>query len=269
MSEVSRRTFSGAVLSASALAAQERGTGDPARWICRMAGIFGRRRWLSSFPARPRRGPGGSCRARRESTSPNGCPRCLSGPSRSTDWSGEKPQLRWIFTGPSGGFTVEAGGGKARLAVRYYDSPGLSKVPPVQPRPGRHPEGLWEESQRRVWRRPESHHGGGRLPVDGAGPVEREGGALVPRGSGCEPAPTGLRGRGGRRCAGRLLPPAVEAATVDVDDAVAVPGDARVGRHHHASGLRGIEPARARRSGGGFSPSTTCCCIASIQPARC
>src|ERR1035441_7929566 len=36
--------------------------------------------------------------------------------------------------------------GKVRLAVRYYDSPGLSKVPPVAPRPGRHPEGLFEES---------------------------------------------------------------------------------------------------------------------------
>jgi len=50
------------------------------------------------------------------------------------------------FHRPCGGFTVEVGGGKARLAVRYDDSPGLSKVPPVQARPGRHPEGLWEES---------------------------------------------------------------------------------------------------------------------------
>ncbi len=61
-------------------------------------------------------------------------------------WRPEKSKLRWIFTGPSGGFTVEVGGGQARLTVRYYDSPGLSRVPPVQPRPGRHPEGLWEES---------------------------------------------------------------------------------------------------------------------------
>lgn len=61
------------------------------------------------------------------------------------DWGDGKAQLRWIFTGPSGGFTVEAGGGKARLLTRYYDSPGLAKVPPVPARPARHPEGIWEE----------------------------------------------------------------------------------------------------------------------------
>jgi hypothetical protein len=53
--------------------------------------------------------------------------------------------VSWIFDGPCGGSTVEAGAGKVRLAMRYYDSSGLSKVPPVQSRPGRHPEGLWEE----------------------------------------------------------------------------------------------------------------------------
>jgi len=57
-----------------------------------------------------------------------------------------EPSDAMDFTGPCGGFTVEAGGGKVRLAVRYYDSLGLGKVPPVQARPGRHPEGLWEES---------------------------------------------------------------------------------------------------------------------------
>ncbi len=62
------------------------------------------------------------------------------------EWRGEKNQLSWIFTGPTGGFTVEVGAGKVRLAQRYYDSPGLSKVPPVAERPARHPEGLWEES---------------------------------------------------------------------------------------------------------------------------
>ncbi len=62
------------------------------------------------------------------------------------EWRGDKAQVQWIFTGPCGGFTVEAEGGKARLAVRYYDSLGLGKVPPVPERPGRHPEGLWEES---------------------------------------------------------------------------------------------------------------------------
>jgi hypothetical protein len=62
------------------------------------------------------------------------------------EWSGNQPVLRWIFTGPHGGFTVEAGAGKVRLVVRYYDSPGLSKVPPVAQSPGRHPEGLFEDS---------------------------------------------------------------------------------------------------------------------------
>ena len=62
------------------------------------------------------------------------------------EWKGEKSRLRWIFTGPAGGFTVEVGAGRVRLAQRYYDSPGLSKVPPVAERPARHPEGLWEES---------------------------------------------------------------------------------------------------------------------------
>jgi hypothetical protein len=62
------------------------------------------------------------------------------------EWKGEKSQLRWIFTGPMGGFTVEVGAGRVRLAQRYFDSPGLSKVPPVAERPARHPEGLWEEA---------------------------------------------------------------------------------------------------------------------------
>jgi hypothetical protein len=63
------------------------------------------------------------------------------------EWRGDKAQLQWIFTGPCGGFTVEASAGKVRLPVRHYDSLGLGKVPPVLPRPARHPEGLWEESR--------------------------------------------------------------------------------------------------------------------------
>ena len=58
-------------------------------------------------------------------------------------WAGGQTQLQWIFTGPMGGFTVEAGAGRLRVAQRYDDSPGLAKVPPAKP--GRHPEGLWEE----------------------------------------------------------------------------------------------------------------------------
>ncbi len=55
-------------------------------------------------------------------------------------------RLEWIFTGPSGGFTVEIGPSRIRLAQRYYDSFGLTKAPPAQERPPRHPEGLWEDS---------------------------------------------------------------------------------------------------------------------------
>jgi hypothetical protein len=130
---------------------------------------------------------------------------------------GDAPKLPWIFTGPSGGFTVKADSGKVRLAVRYYDSPGLGKVPPVPERPGRHPEGLWEESS--------VEFGGGlkaitvvadhrltvrvllngkealtsRAPID----VNRHQLALASE-------------KGSVR--GRLLPAGITATTVDVDD---------------------------------------------------
>ena len=61
-------------------------------------------------------------------------------------WKSPATRLQWIFTGPTGGFTVEVGAGHVRLVQRYYDSTGLAKVPPVPPRPARHPEGLWVES---------------------------------------------------------------------------------------------------------------------------
>lgn len=56
-------------------------------------------------------------------------------------------RLDWIFTGPSGGFTVELAARRVRLVQRYYDSPALRKAPPAQTRPTRHPEALWEASE--------------------------------------------------------------------------------------------------------------------------
>jgi hypothetical protein len=220
MNQFSRRTFSGAVLSASALAAQQRS--DPAipvrvdlpPWKGSSAGgdhfeLPGppspRTKW--TVPWAPRK------------YFAEWLPALFERTLEIDGWGGEKPQLQWIFTGPCGGFTVEAGGGKARLAVRYYDSPGLSKVPPVQPRLGRHPEGLWEESS--------VEYGGelkaitvvadyrltvrvllnGKEALSSNAPLDVNRHQLAFAG-----------GDGSVR--GRLLPPAVEAATVDVDEAV-------------------------------------------------
>ncbi len=147
MSKVSRRVFSGALLSAPALAAQGRpqtvnsaGVELP-HWSKAPAGgdAFNfpgppspRTRWIVAGPPRK--------------YFPEWLPALFERTIEIEEWSEKQPALRWIFTGPHGGFTVEAGAGKVRLAVRYYDSPGLSKVPPVAQRPGRHPEGLFEES---------------------------------------------------------------------------------------------------------------------------
>jgi hypothetical protein len=135
------------------------------------------------------------------------------------NWSGEKPQLRWIFTGTSGGFSVEAGGGKVRLAVRYYDSQGLSKVPPVPARPGRHPEGLWEESSveysgdLRAITVIADHRLTIRVLLNGKEALSSRAALEVNR---HQLAFTGAEGK----VRGRLLPAASEAATVEVDDAV-------------------------------------------------
>jgi hypothetical protein len=147
MSEVSRRVFSGILLSAPALAAQDRPqSGDSAvadlpHWSTTPPGgdafVFPsppspRTRW--NVPGPPRK------------YFSEWLPALFERTIEIAEWTGNQPPLRWIFTGPHGGFTVEAGAGKVRLAVRYYDSPGLSKVPPVAARPGRHPEGMFEES---------------------------------------------------------------------------------------------------------------------------
>lgn len=147
MSKVSRRAFSGALLAASTLVAQDGAqTGDPAQtelphWTPGPAGgdpfIFPgppspRTKW--NVPGPPRK------------YFSEWLPPLFERTIEIDQWSANQLPLRWIFTGPHGGFTVEADAGKVRLAVRYYDSPGLTKVPPVMPKPGRHPEGLFEES---------------------------------------------------------------------------------------------------------------------------
>ncbi|MBI4873728.1 MAG: hypothetical protein HY822_03735 [Acidobacteria bacterium] len=66
------------------------------------------------------------------------------------EFTGDGSRLEWIFTGPSGGVTVEAAASRVRLCQRYYDSFGLRKAAPAQSRPARHPEGLWEESSAEV-----------------------------------------------------------------------------------------------------------------------
>jgi O-glycosyl hydrolase len=60
------------------------------------------------------------------------------------EWKTAQSQLQWIFTGPMGGFTVEAGAGKVRLFQRYDDSPALAKFSSVKN--VRHPEAVVEES---------------------------------------------------------------------------------------------------------------------------
>jgi hypothetical protein len=220
MNRFSRRAFSGVVLSASALAAQERSEpASPARvdlppWKGSSGGGDGfelpgppspRTKW--TVPGPPRK------------YFAEWLPALFERTLEIDAWTGEKPQLRWIFTGPCGGFTVEAGGGKARLAVRYDDSPGLSKVPPVQARPGRHPEGLWEESSVEYagdlkaitvvadYRLTVRVLLNGKEALSSNAPLDVNRHQLAFAG-----------GDGSVR--GRLLPPSVESATVDVDDAV-------------------------------------------------
>jgi hypothetical protein len=220
MKKVSRRAFSGAVLTASALAAQERSqAANPGRvdlppWQRSSAGGDG-----FEFPGAP------SPRTRWNVPGPprkyfaEWLPALFERTLEIEEWSGEKPQLRWIFTGPCGGFTVEAGGGKARLAVRYYDSPGVSKVAPVQARPGRHPEGLWEESsveysgELRAITVVADYRLTVRVLLNGKEALTSRAALDVNRHQLAFTAGDG-------RVRGRLLPPVVEAATVDVDDEV-------------------------------------------------
>jgi hypothetical protein len=132
------------------------------------------------------------------------------------EWKGEKSQLQWIFTGPAGGFTVEVGAGRLRLAQRYFDSPGLSKVPPVAERPARHPEGLWEESSveysgdLRAIAVVVDHRLSVRVALNGKEALVAHCALDVNR---HQLAYSGEDGA----VRGRLLPPAIESATVRVD----------------------------------------------------
>ena len=147
MSEVSRRAFSGVLLSASALAAQDGaqpgGTAAVDLPVWPRSPANGGDTFVLPGPPSPRTRwnvPGAPRKYFSE-----WLPALFERTIEISEWGGQ-PALRWIFTGPHGGFTVEAGGGKVRLSVRYYDSPGLAKVPPVAARPGRHPEGLFDET---------------------------------------------------------------------------------------------------------------------------
>jgi hypothetical protein len=222
MNKVSRRAFSGAVLSATALAAQD-GSGPAApasptkldlpSWNPSLGGgdpfdLPGkpspRTKW--TVPGPPRK------------YFPEWLPALFERTLEIDEWSGANARLRWIFTGPSGGFTLEAGSGKARLAVRYYDSPGLSKVPPVQARPGRHPEGLWEESgveyagDLKAIAVVADYRLRVRVLFNGMEVLSSRAPLDVNRHQ------LAFAGEDGR-VRGRLLPPATEASAVQVDDA--------------------------------------------------
>ena len=226
MKKISRRAFSGAVLTASAAAAQQsspqQGAASPASparmelppWKGSAEG--GDRFELPGAPS-PRTRWVVTWSPRKYFS--DWLPALFERTIEIDQWSGEKPQLQWIFTGPSGGFTVEAGGGRVRLAVRYYDSLGLGKVPPVAERPGRHPEGLWEES---------SVEFGGELKAITVVADHRLNLSVLLNGrealSSRAPLDVNrhqLAFTGGNGAAhGRLLPPKVSAAAVDVDDEV-------------------------------------------------
>jgi len=219
MKKVSRRAFSGALLSASALVAQERGQPansaplDLPAWNGSSAGGD-----AFEFPGPP------SPRTRWNVPGPprkyfsEWLPALFERTLEMDEWSTNQPPLRWIFTGPCGGFTVEAGGGKASLTVRYYDSPGLSKVPPAQPRPGRHPEGLFEETS--VEYRGElktitvaaDHRLTLSVRLNGKEALTSRAAPDVNQHQLAFAGPEGA-------ARGRLLPPALETATVTVDDA--------------------------------------------------
>jgi len=213
MKKISRRAFSGAVLSASAIAAaaQERTQLPP--WKESSAGGD-----LFEFPGVPSpRGPRWNVPSPRKYFG-EWLPALFERTLEIEHWSGETSLLRWVFTGPSGGFTVEAGGGRVRLAARYYDSPGLSKVPPVQARPARHPEGLWEESSI-------EYHGelkaitvlaDHRLTLR----VLLNGKELLTSLAALDVNRHQLAFQGEGSVRGRLLPPVVETARVEIDETV-------------------------------------------------
>src|ERR1035438_164416 len=129
-------------------------------------------------------------------------------------WKTPQSQLQWIFTGPMGGFTVEAGAGKVRVFQRYDDSPALAQLSPV--RNARHPERVVEETSVEYDGPLQSiavtldHRLSLRVSLNGKEAVVEHCLLDVNR---HQLAMAGEQG--GFR--GRLLPAAVEAATVTVD----------------------------------------------------
>ena len=223
MNKVSRRAFSGAMLSATALAAQEGRAPANSPSLAKVDLPS----WKPSAGGGDRFELPGKPSPRTKWNVPfsprkyflEWLPALFERTLEFDEWSGGNGQLRWIFTGPSGGFTVEAGNGKARLAVRYYDSPGLSKVPPVQARPGRHPEGMWEEfsveygGELKAITVVADHRLTVRVLLNGTEALSSRAPLDVNRHQ------LAFVGQDAR-VRGRLLPPATEEAAVDVDDAV-------------------------------------------------
>jgi hypothetical protein len=133
------------------------------------------------------------------------------------EWKTPQSQLQWMLTGPMGGFTVEAGAGKLRVFQRYDDSPALGMFSPV--RDARHPERVVEESIVEYSGRLQSitvtldHRLSLRVSLNGKEalvqhcPLDINRHQLAMAGE-----------QGGFR--GRLLPAAVETATVTVDSAI-------------------------------------------------
>jgi hypothetical protein len=130
------------------------------------------------------------------------------------EWKTAQSQLLWIFTGPMGGFTVEAGAGKVRLFQRYDDSPALAKFSSVKQ--ARHPEAVAEESSVEYDGRLQSitvmldHRLTLRVALNGQESLVQHCHLDVNR---HQLAMAGEEG--GFR--GRLLPAALETATVNVD----------------------------------------------------
>jgi hypothetical protein len=220
MKKISRRVFSGAMLSVPAAAAQQGASGPPPpridlpAWKASAAGgdrfrLPGppspRTRWVVPFAPR-------KYFAER-------LPALFERTLEIEEWSGASPRLEWIFTGPLGGFTVEAGGGNVRLAVRYYDSPGLAKVPPVAEKPARHPEGLWEESSveyagdLKAITVAADHRLTIRVSLNGKEALTSRAPLEVHRHQLAFTAASGA-------AQGKLLPPAVASSSVEVDDSV-------------------------------------------------
>ena len=132
------------------------------------------------------------------------------------EWKTAQSQLQWIFTGPMGGFTVEAGAGKVRVFQRYDDSPALAKFSSVKN--VRHPEAVVEESSMEYTGQLQSiavtldYRLTLRVALNGRESLVQHCLLDVNR---HQLAMAGEEG--GFR--GRLLPAAVETATVDVDPA--------------------------------------------------